>query len=80
MALERNDVVTSDNCTSRARIQIGTRRKILGTSSGAAFFGAVYLILVEGLSLRPSVSSFCEVREHFDPQGIFPENHLRDLF
>ena len=75
MALEGNDDVTSDNCTSRARIQIGTRRKILGTSSGA-----VYLILVEGLSLRPSVSSFCEVREHINPPGIFPENHLRDLF
>ncbi|HIF81622.1 MAG TPA: hypothetical protein EYQ05_13905 [Gammaproteobacteria bacterium] len=80
MALEENDDVTSDNCTSRAGIQTGTTRKILGTSSGAAFFGAVYLILVEGLSLGPSVSSFCEVREHINPPGIFPENHLRDLF
>jgi len=80
LVLEGKDDVTSGNRISRTGIQTGTTRKILGTSSGAAFFGAVYLILVEDLSLGPSVSSFCEVREHINPPEIFPENHLRDLF
>lgn len=49
-------------------------------SSDAAFFGAVYLVLVQVLGLRSSVSSFCEVRGHFNLRGVFPDNDFCEIF
>jgi len=80
LVLEGKDDVTSGNRISRTGIQTGTTRKILRTSSDAAFFDPVYLVLVGDLGLGPSVSSFCEVREHINPRVIFTDNHLRCLF
>tara|TARA_B110000438_G_scaffold295025_1_gene337373 strand:+ start:1470 stop:1718 length:249 start_codon:yes stop_codon:yes gene_type:complete len=80
LVLEGKDDVTSGNRTSRTGIQTGTTRKILRTSSDAVFFGAVYLVLVGEPGLGPSVSSFCEVREHINPRVIFPDDHLGEPF